>query len=83
MENSKKLEAGMAIPDDLNSPEKAAVKIQDEKILVNSEDSDINQHIDKCLSMVIHHEEVQQIVEIIKKVHKEFNLSNEKQDKQP
>lgn len=32
-------------------------------------DSDFDKNIERCLSMVFHHEEVQQIAAIIKKIH--------------
>lgn len=63
--------------------EKAEVKIPDESILPSDEDSDFNQHIEKCLSMVLHHDEVKQIIAIIKKVHKDFNFYKAEKDKKP
>ena len=42
-----------------------------------------NKHIEKCLSMVFHHEQVQQIVEVIKKVQKEYISNKETQDQEP
>jgi len=33
--------------------------------------SDFDQHVERCLSMVLHHDEVQQMAEIVKKLHAE------------
>ncbi len=43
----------------------------------------LDEHIEKCLSMVLHHEQIQQIVETIKKVHKEYLFNKEEQDQEP
>jgi hypothetical protein len=36
-----------------------------------SEPVDFNEHVDKCMSMVIHHPEIAEIVSLIKKIHRE------------
>jgi hypothetical protein len=33
--------------------------------------SDFDEHVDKCLSMILHHEEIQKMSEIIKRIHSE------------
>lgn len=35
---------------------------------------DFDEHLHKCLSMVSHHSEVQQIIQVIKKVHEERTI---------
>ena len=78
MENNEKLEIGTIIPDALDSPDKTKAEMPNETIQADYNDSNFNLYIEKCLSMVLHHEEVQQIVYIIKKVHKEFNKNIKK-----
>jgi len=43
----------------------------DSTVKAKKEKTEMDQYLDKCLSMILHHDEVQQISEIIKKILKE------------
>lgn len=45
--------------------------IREEGDTTEKELSDFDQYVERCLSMVLHHDEVQQMAEIVKKLHAE------------
>ncbi len=55
----------------------------DKATQINDKNLYFNKHIEKCLSMVFHNEQVRQIVEVIKKVQKEYVSNKETQDQEP
>ena len=54
----------------------------DKATQINDNNLYFNKHIEKCLSMVLYHEQVRQIAEVIKKVQKEFISNKEEQDQE-